>query len=89
MSWVAAVTKHEPLRGWNAAHGLPRQDEWMVARGSAYVYRFRGDQRQLEALFARLGTLADDGVGLRRNEGFGVVEVSDEFHRRFHRQEAQ
>ena len=89
VSWVAAVTKHERLRGWNAAHGLPRQDEWMVARGSAYVYRFEGGQRQREALVARLGTLADDGVGLRRNEGFGVVTVSDEFHRRFHRQEAQ
>lgn len=87
VSWVAAVTRHERLRGWNAAHGLPRQDEWMVARGAAYVYHFKGDQRQLEALFARLGALADDGIGLRRNEGFGVVEVSDEFHRRFHRQE--
>ncbi len=88
VSWVAAVTKHEPLRGWNSAHGLPRQDEWMVARGAAYVYRFKGEQRQLDALFARLGALADDGVGLRRNEGFGVVEVSDEFHRRFQRQES-
>ena len=87
--WVAAVTGHERLRGWNAAHGLPRQDEWMVVRGSTYVYRFEGEQRQREALFARLGALADDGVGLRRNEGFGEVAVSDEFHRRFHRQEAQ
>ena len=87
--WITAVTGHERLRGWNAAHGLPRQDEWMVARGAAYVYRFEGGQRQREALFARLGALAEDGVGLRRNEGFGVVAVSDEFHRRFHRQEAQ
>lgn len=87
VSWVAAVTGHERLRGWNAAHGLPRQDEWVVARGAAYVYCFEGGERQREALFARLGALADEGVGLRRNEGFGVVAVSDEFHRQFHRQE--
>lgn len=87
--WVAAVTRHARLRGWNSAHGLPRQDEWMVARGAAYVYRFEGERHKREALFARLGALAEEGVGLRRNEGFGVVAVSDEFHRRFHRQEAQ
>ena len=87
--WVAAVTGHERLRGWNAAHGLPRQDEWMVARGATYVYCFEGGSEQREALFTRLGALAEDGVGLRRNEGFGVVTVSDEFHRRFYRQEAQ
>ena len=33
VQWITAVTKHERLRGWNTAHGLPRQDEWMVARG--------------------------------------------------------
>lgn len=87
--WIAAVAKHERLRGWNAAHGLPRQDEWMVARGAAYVYRFEGAQHQREALFKRLGALSAAGVGLRRNEGFGVVAVSDDFHRRFQRQEAQ
>ena len=87
--WIAAVTKHERLRGWNAAHGLPRQDEWMVTRGAAYVYHFEGEQHQREALFSRLHALTNDGIGLRRNEGFGVVTVSDEFHRRFHRQEAQ
>lgn len=87
--WVAAVTGHERLRGWNAAHGLPRQDEWAVGRGATYVYRFEGTPDQREALVARLAALADDGIGLRRNEGFGVVSVSDEFHRRFATQEAE
>ncbi len=86
--WIAAVTAHERLRGWNAAHGLPRQDEWAVGRGATYVYRFEGTPAQRGALVARLAALADDGIGLRRNEGFGVVSVSDEFHRRFATQEA-
>ena len=89
LRWVAAVTRHERLRGWNAAHGLPRQDEWAIARGAAYVYRFEGAPSERDALNERLATLYEDGVGLRRNEGFGAVAVCDEFHRRFHAQEAQ
>lgn len=89
LRWIAAMTRHERLRGWNAAHGLPRQDEWMVARGAANVYCFEGGPHEREELFTRLDTLADGGIGLRRNEGFGVVAVSDDFHRRFHRQESK
>ena len=85
--WITAVTRHERVRGWNAAHGLPRQDEWAVARGAVYVYRFDGAEHEREQLMARLATLSTDGVGLRRNEGFGVVSISDEFHRRFPTQE--
>ena len=85
--WVAAMTRHERLRGWNAAHGLPRQDEWAVARGAVYVYHFQGTSDEREALIQQLAALSEDGVGLRRNEGFGRVIVSDNFHRRFCRQQ--
>ncbi len=81
--WAAAVTRHERLRGWNAAHGLPRQDEWAVARGSVCVYHFQGADEEREILVQQLAALSDDGAGLRRNEGFGRVIVSDDFHRRF------
>ncbi len=84
--WVTAITKHERLRGWNTAHGLPRQDEWMVARGSVYVYCFKGTADEREALIQQLVDLSEKGVGLRRNEGFGTVSMSDDFHRRFCRQ---
>ena len=85
--WIAAVTRHERLRGWNAAHGLPRQDEWMVTRGAVYVYHFRGLAAQREYLVKLLVDLAQEGVGLRRNEGFGLVSVSHDFHRCFHEQQ--
>ncbi len=85
--WITAVTRHERLRGWNAAHGLPRQDEWVLARGAVYVYCFQGTAEEREALIAQLATLSKDGVGLRRNEGFGTVTVSDDFHCRFRQQE--
>jgi CRISPR-associated protein Csx10 len=84
---LGAVARHDRLRGWNAAHGLPRQDEWAVARGSTYVYLFEGDDSGRVALHERLDRLARDGLGLRRNEGFGDAVVSDEFHRLYHQQE--
>ena len=87
VQWVTAVTKHERLRGWNTAHGLPRQDEWMIARGSVYVYCFQGTPKEREALIQQLATLSEEGVGLRRNEGFGMVIVSDNFHRLFSNQQ--
>lgn len=80
---IAAVAKHERVRGWNTAHGLPRQDEWAIERGSVYAYWFRGTSEQRETLKADLWQLCQGGIGLRRNEGFGVVAVSDDFHRRF------
>ena len=90
MQWIASVTKHERLGGWNAAHGLPRQDEWGVARGSVYVYCFHGATKEREVLIQHLSTLSRDGVGLRRNEGFGTVVISDNFHRQFvNQQEVQ
>ncbi len=85
---VAAVAKHERVRGWNAAHGLPRQDEWAVTRGSVYAYWFQGTRDQREAFQRELLRLSQEGLGVRRNEGFGVVTISDDFHRRFCKQEA-
>ena len=87
LHWVAAVTKHERLRGWNAAHGLPRQDEWMVARGSVYVYCFKGAPEERVVLIQQLKTLSQEGVGVRRNEGFGTVLVCDDFHRQYANQQ--
>ena len=72
-----------------AAHGLPRQDEWAVARGAVYVYCFTGTATERKALIEQLATLSEEGVGLRRNEGFGLVIVSDNFHRQFCQQEVQ
>ena len=83
LSWVTAVTNHERLRGWNAAHGLPRQDEWMVARGSVYVYCFKGTLEERAPLIEQLKTLSQEGIGVRRNEGFGTVLVCDGFHRQY------
>ncbi|GIW83320.1 MAG: CRISPR-associated RAMP protein Csx10 [Gemmatales bacterium] len=77
---LCAVTRPELLRGWNSAHGLPKQDEHAVARGAVYAYLFHGDASSREEVINRLEQLSQNGMGLRRNEGFGVVKVSDPFH---------
>jgi CRISPR-associated Csx10 family RAMP protein len=84
---LTAVTGHERIRGWNAAHGLPRQDEWGVTRGAVYAYSFEGTAEQRIRLLGRLETLTTAGTGLRLNEGFGRVVVSDPFHMTFLKQE--
>jgi len=47
---VTAVTRAEPIRGWNAAQGLPKRDEWGLARGSVFAYLFDGSAQQRGAL---------------------------------------
>jgi|GEM_PF-1569658 len=78
--FICSVATGEQLRGWNAAHGLAKQDEWMLARGSVYLYAFQGPSAAREGLFERLAQLEAEGAGLRRNEGYGAVVVCDPFH---------
>jgi CRISPR-associated protein Csx10 len=85
---VTAAAHHERLRGWNTAHGLPRQDEWAVTRGSVYAYLYEGDARGRAALQEKLRNLEASGIGARRNEGFGRIMVCDDFHRRYISKEA-
>ncbi len=80
---LAAVIDHELLRGWHAAHGLPKQDEAMVSPGAVYAYWFRGRDPDRQELLQQLSALVPTGIGLRRNEGFGEVTISDEFHRQY------
>ncbi len=85
--WVAAHAGHERLRGWHIAHGLPRADEWLVSRGSVYAYLFQGPADARSSLQQRLLQLQQQGIGARRNEGYGQVRICDEFHRRLAYQE--
>lgn len=84
---LGAIARHERLRGWNAAHGLPRQDEWAVIRGAVYAYLFQGSLDERQALKEKLAALAQTGIGARRCEGLGRVLLSDRFHQDFQPQE--
>jgi CRISPR-associated protein Csx10 len=65
--WVRPVR----VGGWHAASGLPKPTELALEMGSVVSLRFR-DQPSPESL----RRLATEGIGLRRIEGFGSVQVN-------------
>jgi CRISPR-associated protein Csx10 len=56
--------------GWHAASRLPKPDELCAVTGS--TYQIAGPADSLQRLAEQL---PQDGIGLRRTEGFGDVEV--------------
>lgn len=81
---LVARTRHELVRGWNVAHGMPKPDEYAIDRGAVYAYHYRGGPAGRDELLHRLEELVERGLGLRVAEGFGEVVVSDQFHARGH-----
>ena len=69
------------LQGWNAAWHLPKRDTRAFGMGSVFLFRVPAEQR--ETVQARLQEIEQEGLGERRNEGFGRVRVCDPFHYRF------
>lgn len=65
-AWARPVT----WEGWHAASRLPKPDELCATAGS--TYRIAGPDEGLRRLARRL---LRDGIGLRRAEGFGEVQV--------------
>lgn len=63
------------VRGWNSLWGLPKSEQWAVAMGSVFLYGLDS-----EPDWEQLARAESQGLGLRRNEGFGAVRISDAFH---------
>ncbi|MFN7961573.1 MAG: RAMP superfamily CRISPR-associated protein [Thermoanaerobaculia bacterium] len=68
----AAFCHGEVLAGWNSAHRLPKGDQIAVVAGST----FRLDGPTATEL-AALSNLAQKGLGLRTEEGFGQFRVRE------------
>lgn len=75
---VMKVAKGVTVRGWQTAWGLSKPDENGVKMGSVYLFRYTGDD--LHMLKQRLELILREGVGLRREEGFGMVKIDDKLH---------
>lgn len=59
--------------GWHAASGLPKPTEYALSMGSTLRLVLRPG---VAVDSDRLSALADEGIGLRRVEGFGEVELN-------------
>lgn len=66
------------VEGWNAALGLPKPDARAIVAGSCWLLRVEGVPAV--DVLAALERLESDGVGERRQEGFGQVSVCDRLH---------
>lgn len=71
------LTRPDMASGWSTAWGLPKPTNLAARMGSVYV--FRVDQAA-DDLLPALKALETEGVGERRDEGFGECLVCHPFH---------
>ncbi|MEH1969182.1 type III-D CRISPR-associated RAMP protein Csx10 [Nostoc sp.] len=79
-----AYSSYEYRSGWNSAWGLMKDVELLTNKGSVYLF----STTEPEKWYAALEIIEAKGIGDRTCEGFGQVEVCNEFHQVF-REEAK
>jgi CRISPR-associated protein Csx10 len=72
----AAYSSYDYRAGWNAAWGLMKDVELITNKGSVYLF----STTQPDFWFEALEKLELKGVGERTSEGFGQIQVCNEFH---------
>ncbi|MEG4505008.1 CRISPR-associated RAMP protein Csx10 [Microcoleus sp. F6_B4] len=72
----AAYSSYDYLSGWNAAWGLMKDVELITNKGSVYLF----STTQREIWDNVLGELEVRGVGDRTCEGFGQIQICNQFH---------
>ncbi len=71
-----AYSSYDYYSGWNAAWGLMKDVELVTNKGGVYLF----STTQPNLWFPALETLESKGVGERTNEGFGQIQICNEFH---------
>lgn len=72
----AAYSSYDYLSGWNSAWGLMKDVELITNKGAVYLFSTIQPNLWME----RLEYLEVKGVGERTCEGFGQVQICNEFH---------
>lgn len=72
----AAYSSYDYRSGWNAAWGLMKDVELVTNKGGVYLF----STTEPDKWFEKLGDLEERGVGDRTCEGFGQVQICNEFH---------
>jgi len=75
----AAHSSYDYRSGWNAAWGLMKDVELVTNKGAVYLFSTAMPEQWLPAL----EQLERRGIGERTPEGFGQVQVCNEFHHVF------
>ncbi|WP_353930212.1 CRISPR-associated RAMP protein Csx10 [Okeanomitos corallinicola TIOX110] len=72
----AAYSSYDYRSGWNAAWGLMKDIELVTDKGGVYLF----STSHREKWYSALDKLELTGVGERTSEGFGQVQICNEFH---------
>ncbi|MDJ0798942.1 MAG: CRISPR-associated RAMP protein Csx10 [Calothrix sp. MO_167.B12] len=72
----AAYSSYDYRSGWNSAWGLMKDVELVTSKGAVYLF----STTQPKEWYTALAKLELEGLGERSCEGFGQVEVCNEFH---------
>jgi CRISPR-associated protein Csx10 len=72
----AAYSSYDYRSGWNSAWGLMKDVELITNQGSVYLFSTTEENLWINAL----EDLEVNGVGDRTGEGFGQVQICNEFH---------
>ena len=76
---VKAFTGYRRFSGWSGIDRRPRGEQAALIKGSCFHLKVVGaDPNKLANLLTNVET---EGIGFRRNEGFGSVLINDSFHR--------
>jgi CRISPR-associated protein Csx10 len=71
-----AYSSYDYRSGWNSAWGLMKDMELIINKGSVYLF----STSKPDIWFDQLGQLEEKGAGDRTCEGFGQVQVCNQFH---------
>ena len=74
---LCAFNSTREILGWNVAWGLPKEMETAIEKGSTFFFRCDPEQEHLLQILKQIEL---EGLGLRRDEGFGRAYVCDPFH---------
>ena len=64
------------LEGFNIINGIRKVDELIFNKGSVFTYTI--EENDCKKILDKLLKIENDGLGLRKNEGFGRIRISTE-----------
>jgi CRISPR-associated protein Csx10 len=76
-----SYSSYDYISGWNSAWGLMKDVEVVTNKGA--VYLFSSTKEKMNDWIKALEEIESNGVGARTSEGFGQVEVCNDFHFEF------
>ena len=73
---IRSFASYDYVSGWNVKWGLPKEIDLVTRVSSVFVFR----TPNIETWMPALKTLEKNGIGSRREEGFGQILICDPFH---------